>query len=309
MKKYIYRPWRFYAITFAATWFWWFLAIAFKESSVMTVFMILGLLSPAAVAVTTVLTSRNRALKEDFRRKLIRFYRIRPLSIAAAVLVFAAVVAVSIGTSVLFGGSPKQFAFTEDFSFAVGGVSALTTILLASVIEEVGWRGYGEDAVGAYHTWFTESLIFGFVWACWHLPLFWIPGTYHCGLREMGALYMLNFLLSAIPLDFIQTWVYVKNRRSMLATMIFHLFINLMQEKIAMTPETKCIETVFVLLAAVGIVLANRKLFFEREHIGNLLRETENAAEPQIKELRFSGGSKAGGDPQGGDPGRRAGAV
>ncbi|MBP5794202.1 MAG: hypothetical protein J6W46_11280, partial [Spirochaetaceae bacterium] len=72
-----------------------------------------------------------------------------------------------------------------------------------------------------------------------------------------------------------QTWVYVKNRRSMLATIIFHLFVNIMQEKIAMTPETKIIESFVVLAATVIIVLTNRDLFFEKRHIGRLLEYTE----------------------------------
>ena len=77
-----------------------------------------------------------------------------------------------------------------------------------------------------------------------------------------------------IPLDFLQTWVYVKNNRSMLATIIFHLFINIMQEKINMTPETKCIQTIFVVIAAIIIVVINKEMFFETKHVKNfILRE------------------------------------
>ncbi len=271
MEHYTYKPKRFYLIVFALTWGFWMLAIAFRNSSLLFTFMLLGLIAPAATAVVTVLTSGNRMLKADLKRKLLGFYRINPVYILLPVVLFALVVVASIGTSVLFGGSPEQFSFTEDFSFSIGGTSALLTILLASTIEELGWRGYGEDAVGSYHSWFTESLIFGCVWACWHIPLFWVPGTYHYGLREMGAVYMINFLVSAVPVDFIQTWVYVKNNRSMLATILFHLFINLMQEKIAMTPETKIIETGFVFLAAVLVVLTNKHMFFETDHVGRLL--------------------------------------
>jgi membrane protease YdiL (CAAX protease family) len=149
----------------------------------------------------------------------------------------------------------------------------LLTILLASVIEEVGWRGYGEDSVAFYFSWFTESIIFGFVWALWHLPLFWIVGTYHYGLRELGIGYMLNFLISIIPLGFLTTWVYVKNNRSMLACIIFHLFVNTMQEKIAMTPQTKCVETIVVFVAAALVVCTNREMFFEKEHIGKIINQ------------------------------------
>ena len=276
MEHYVYKPKRFYLIVFALTWGFWLIALLFKNNTpLLFLFMLLGLVSPAATAVMTVLTSKNKMLKDDLKRKIVGFYRIKPFYIILPVIVFLVIVVCSIGTSVLFGGSAEQFSFTDGFSFSIGGTSALLTIFLASSIEELGWRGYGEDAVGYYHNWFKESLIFGCVWACWHIPLFWIPGTYHYGLKELGPLYMINFLVSAIPVDFLQTWVYVKNNRSMLATIIFHLFLNIMQEKIAMTPETKIIETAFVAIAAVIIVLTNKKMFFETDHIGKLLEIQE----------------------------------
>lgn len=283
MEKYTYRPVRFYVTVFALTWGWWLLALLFRDTSVMFLFMAIGLFMPAVTAIVTVLTSKNKMLKEDLKRKIVGFYRIKPLSIVKAVLLFLVCVVVSIGISVLFGGSPEQFSFTEDFSFSIAGTSALLTMVLASIIEEVGWRGYGEDAVGSYHTWFRESIIFGCIWACWHLPLFLIPGTYHYTLKEMGALYVINFLVSAIPVDFLQTWVYVKNNRSMLATAVFHLFLNIMQEKINISPETKCIETVVMLVAAAIVVAANKELFFDKSHIGNLLEVQYRSDESEKK--------------------------
>lgn len=279
MTRYQYKPFRFYVVCFLATWVFWITASVISRSGddngISTVLMLFGLLAPAVTAVVTVLTSGSRALKQDLKRKLVGFYRIKPLSIFMAVIGFMVIVALSILLSTLFGQSLDQFAFTDGFSFSVGGTSALMTILLAATIEEVGWRGYGEDSVASYFSWFTESVIFGFVWAFWHLPLFWINGTYHAGLRALGPVYVLNFLISVVPMGFLTTWVYVKNNRSMLACILFHLFVNTMQEKIAMTPQTKCVETIVVTLAAVLVVLTNREMFFETEHIGNLLNYNE----------------------------------
>ena len=279
MKPYQYRPIRFYVTCFLVTWAFWIAAAIISrlgnDNGISVMLMLFGLLAPAVTAVITVLTSGSTALKQDLKRKLVGFYRIKPLSIFMAVIGFMAIVALSILLSTLFGQSLKQFSFTEDFSFSIGGTSALLTILLAATIEEVGWRGYGEDSVASYFSWFTESIIFGFVWALWHLPLFWIDGTYHAGLRELGPIYVLNFLISVVPMGFLTTWVYVKNNRSMLACIIFHLFVNTMQEKIAMTPQTKCVETIVVTLAAVLAVATNREMFFKKEHIGNLLNYSE----------------------------------
>lgn len=270
MDRYKYRPLIFYLIVFTLTWLFWISAI-FLDNNTALVFMTLGLFVPPIVAAIMVFTSKNKQLKDDYKQKLTGFYRLNPRNILSSIALFVAIVAASIGISLLFGGSPKQFALVEGFSFSIRGSSALLTILLASVVEELGWRGYGEDAIANYCTWFRESIIFGLVWSSWHIPLFFIEGTYHYSLTQLGVLYVVNFLISVVPLGFITTWVYVKNNRSMLACIIFHLFVNLMQEKISMTPETKCIETLVVTLTAIIIIIRNQEMFFEKTHIGNIL--------------------------------------
>lgn len=269
-----YKPVKFYVSAFAATWIFWILAIVFGENIASGLFMLLGLIAPSVVAITMVFTSGYEPLKKDFKRKILGFYTLKPVNLLIAIAGFICIVIVSILASTLFGQSLDQFAFTDSFSFTGAGIgSALLTILLASTIEEIGWRGYGEDSIAQYHSWFTESIIFGFVWALWHLPLFYIPNTYQYELRTMGIGFMLNFFISVSPLGFITTWVYVKNKRSMLASIIFHLFVNFMQERVAMTPVTKCVETGVVIIAAAIIVLTNKDMFFERRHIGNLPEE------------------------------------
>lgn len=275
-NKYVYRPVKFYVTAYVLTWVFWIPAI-FIKNEIALLLMFLGLCMPPATAIFTVFSSKNDALKNDFKRKLFRFYKVKPLSIVAAILAFMAIVTGSILASVAFAGqSLDQFSFC-DFSFSVQGGSALLTILLASVIEEIGWRGYGEDAIAYYCSWFKESIIFGIVWSLWHLPMFYIEGTYHNGLivegfnQGVGYGFMINFLVSVIPLGFLTTWVYVKNNRSMLSCIIFHLFVNFMQERIAMTPVTKCVETAIVTIVAIIIVVTNKEMFFEKKHISNII--------------------------------------
>ncbi len=138
---------------------------------------------------------------------------------------------------------------------------------LASIIEEVGWKGYCEDSIGAYMNWFWESLIFGALWSFWHFPLLFIKGTYQAGLM-VNPLYVINFFISGIPLGYIITWVYLVSDRSILACMVYHLTVNFL---LAMTPETKCVETIVVTVVAAMIVIANKDMFFETRHVGRLL--------------------------------------
>ena len=102
-----------------------------------------------------------------------------------------------------------------------------------------------------------------------------ISGTYQAGLM-VNPLYVVNFFLSGIPMGFVITWVYLESDRSILACMIFHFFVNFMQEKIAMTPETKCLETIVITLVTVIIVMAKKDMFFETRHVGRLLEYSNN---------------------------------
>ena len=48
----------------------------------------------------------------------------------------------------------------------------------------------------------------------------------------VNPLYVINFFISGIPMGYIITWVYLVSDRSILACMIFHMVVNLLQEKI-----------------------------------------------------------------------------
>jgi membrane protease YdiL (CAAX protease family) len=279
-KIYQYQPVRFYGTVFVLTWAFWFAAAIVGHNmadsgGISLTLMLFGLLVPPVTALFTILISKSAPLKKDLRDKLIGLFRVKPFIVIAAIIVFGAIITVSILLSTLFGQSTNQFTFADGFSFAGGGAVALLTIVLAAFFEELGWRGYAEDSIAFYCSWWKESIIFGVVWALWHLPLFFIPDTYHFNILHESPWFAVNFFVSILPLGFMFTWVYVKNERSIFACMLFHFFVNFLQEKIAMTQTTKCVET-FVLFIAAGIIVwLNRDLYFEKRHIGRLLPEDD----------------------------------
>ena len=269
-NSYKYRPVLFFVLTYFFTWIFWIPAIYVPES-ISPVLMLLGLLAPAVVSTVFVILSGSDALKQDLKNKIVGFYKVKWLNVIWAVIVFLIVIVCSILLSLLFGQSLNQFAFVEEFSFTgVGIAGAFITITLASIIEEIGWKGYCEDSIGNYMNWFWESLIFGVLWSFWHFPLIFIHGTYQAGLM-VNPLFVINFFVSSIPMGFVITWVYLVSERSILACIIFHFFVNFLQEKIAMTPETKCVETIVITLVTAIIVLTNKDMFFETRHVGRLL--------------------------------------
>ena len=274
-EKYRYKPVLFFALAYVFTWIFWIPAI-FMPESISPLLMLLGLMAPAVVSTVFIMLSGSDMLKKDFKNKMIGFYKVKWLNVVWAVIVFAIVIVCSILLSLPFGQPLDQLSFTESFSFTgVGIAGAFLTITIASIIEEVGWKGYCEDSIGNYMNWFWESMIFGVLWSFWHFPLIFISGTYQAGLM-VNPLYVINFFVSGIPMGFVITWVYLESDRSILACMIFHFFVNFMQEKIALTPETKCLETIVITVVAILIVLAKKDMFFETRHVGRLLEYTNS---------------------------------
>ena len=280
-ENYKYKPVLFFALAYLFTWIFWIPAIYLPEN-ISPVLMLIGLMAPAIVSTVFIMASGSDALKQDFKNKIVGFYKVKWLNVVWAVIVFAIVIVCSILLSLLFGQSIDQFSFTESFSFTgVGIAGAFITITIASIIEEVGWKGYCEDSIGNYMNWFWESMIFGVLWSLWHFPLLFIQGTYQAGLM-VNPLYVINFFVSGIPMGFVITWVYLESDRSILACMIFHFFVNFMQEKIALTPETKCLETIVIIVLTVIIVMVKKDMFFETRHVGRLL-EYSNSSNNEVR--------------------------
>ena len=270
MKTYKYRPVLFFALAYLFTWIFWIPAIFIKGNAGAALMMV-GLIMPAVISTLFIVLSGSDLLKKDLKVKLVGLYKVRWGNVGLAILQFAGIVAASILLSLCFGQSLDQFSLTEDFSFTGVGIgTAFVTITLAAILEEVGWKGYCEDSIGAYMNWFWESMIFGVIWSLWHLPLIFIEGTYHAGLM-VNPLFVVNFFVSAVPMGFIITWVYLVSDRSILACIIYHFVVNFLQEKIAMTPETKCVETIVVFVVAAFLVITNKDMFFETRHVGKLL--------------------------------------
>ena len=267
MNQYRYKMLPFWIPTYILSWGCWFLSAYFSRQAgsgdTYTVWMALGLFAPALIGLALVLASKNAAMRRDYAGKLFDMKRIRPLSILWMILAVLGSILVSICISLLFGQSTDQFAFTEGFSFSVGAVPTLFTLLLAAFVEEVAWRGYGFDSFTRKNNAFKATCFFSIVWTLWHFPLFFITGSYQYEILQMNPWYAVNFFASGIPITFLFTWLCIKNNRSVFACFLFHFLLNFMQETINMTQVTKCIETVVIALVAAIIVLADKNLFFQ----------------------------------------------
>jgi len=179
-------------------------------------------------------------------------------------LIMPSSVIVSILISTFFGGSLEQFSLAEEFSFSTGFVPVLLLFLLAAVFEELGWRGYAFESLAERYSIFIASILFSILWSAWHLPLVFVNNSYQFELFSINAWYGINFFLSIIPMGIIVSWFCLHNNKSIIAAIIFHFLINISQEALEITQDTKSIQSFVLLIYAVVIIYADRKLFFNK---------------------------------------------
>lgn len=277
MNTYRYQPVRYFVIVFALTWVAWiaaaFLSTKEPEGLATVLLMLFGLFVPTFVTLYMVFASKSSAVKQDFKKKIVGFYRVKPLNLLFAITLMGAVIGISILLSLLFGQSTDQFSFAEGFSFSIGSIPTLLTLVLTASLEDFGWRGYAQDSLANRYSWLKATVIFGLLWGLWHLPLIFIQGTYQANILQMDPWFAVNFFVGVPPMAVLFSWVYIKNERSILACIIFHFFVNFLQELIAMTQVTKCIETFVIYAVAALLVYLSKDMFLSTRHVGRLLEE------------------------------------
>jgi membrane protease YdiL (CAAX protease family) len=86
--------------------------------------------------------------------------------------------------------------------------------------EEIGWRGYALPRLAEKFGLGGASVILGLVWASWHLPLFFLPGT-----DSYGQSFIV-YLLAVTALSVALAWLYWRTNGSLFLTMLMHAAIN-----------------------------------------------------------------------------------
>jgi membrane protease YdiL (CAAX protease family) len=254
-----YRPVGFFFLTYLLSWLPWFGAAWFSYRPGGEVadlaLSLLGLLGPFLSALFFLRPAP--ALWRDFKDRLIAIRRLSWPYLPVTVLLMPIATYAAIWLSVRLGRPASQLNLIPNL------LGMVPIMLLAPLLEELGWRGYGVDALRARLGMRGTTAAFAVLWALWHAPLFLINHTYQHDLWLQSPVYVANFFISVLPAAVIANWLYYKHRRFIPAAVLFHFMLDAVAESFAIEQFTKCIVTaVFVVVAAL-IMLLDRKAFAE----------------------------------------------
>lgn len=270
MKAYAYKPIQFFAITFLISSAMCFAAayISFQNSMQHLLFpLILGSMSGPSIAAWIMLVqSKNQKLWSDFYSRL-QCNSIKLIYFPIVLLCMPILIACAIGISLLFGQSLDQFSLLQQApDQALNGFNFLGILLvlfLSCSAEEIGWRGYGIDSLRSRYNLWQASLIFATLWSAWHIPAFFINnGYFQQELWNLGYIHVVIYFASLYPLTLLINWVYIKNNRSILIAILFHMAVNISYSLFHLQLPTKIILMLLLCTVAGIVVMKNKRLFF-----------------------------------------------
>jgi membrane protease YdiL (CAAX protease family) len=215
-----------------------------------------GIAGPAIAGIGLLYLTGDRAQRMDFWERVYQVGRLRPRWFAAVVLIYPLLTALGAGLDWTLSGHRPDAGILMQLLSNPGTLFAylILVLLLGPVPEELGWRGYALDRLQARWTAFGSSLLLGVAWAAWHLPLFFVKGSYQNGLG-FGTLAFWLFNLTAIASSVLITWVYNKNERSIFSAIFLHGVLNLTRAVMTLSEAAEVARTLLLTALASGIVI------------------------------------------------------
>ena len=120
---------------------------------------------------------------------------------------------------ILLPGALSSFKGLAPLVLPMPWLSLIVYVLFHGPLgEEPGWRGFALPRLQRLHGPLLGSLILGPLWALWHLPMFWVPAWNF----PPTLLNIVLFVIAAIPLTIIMTWVFNNTKGSLLIAILGH---------------------------------------------------------------------------------------
>jgi uncharacterized protein len=147
----------------------------------------------------------------------LRWYLFALIGVPLIILLGTMVYSMEMPNLAALGGPSYLLSYLASF--------ALVTVLGGPLLEEIGWRGFALPRMEPLHGPLLASLILGVLWALWHLPEFLVP-SWAASSGGGGILSITLFIVFAITVTVVITWVFNNTRASVLLAILVHSSID-----------------------------------------------------------------------------------
>ena len=140
--------------------------------------------------------------------------------------------------------------------------------------EEFGWRGFLTDRLFRKDKVLQMSLLIGFVWGIWHLPLYFYPAQIQHDWFMINPILGLLFIVSCMSAALVYSTIYVVAKRKIFPIFFLHMFKNIILTGAMIYPfsDTYSVVVVFVeiVMDVLFYVIFTRTPFYKRKLNGSL---------------------------------------
>lgn len=256
----------FFAFTFGWSILFWSLTIILGgiEQFPGSILMYAGGAGPIVAALVLVHVFEPLDIQRDFWVRTFDPRRMTWLWLAASLLLHPLLIAVAIAAEVGLGG---ELVLNTAQASTLAGLASLVffVFVFGPLPEEMGWRGVALDRLQSRMSPLAASLILGVAWSCWHIPLFFIDGTFQSQLGVFSFRFWV-FMLDMIPLTIIMHWIYNNTNRSTLSAVLVHFSGNMCGALLIKSDRLSLLELVCLSVVALIILVQTRaRLGYKRE--------------------------------------------
>lgn len=195
--------------------------------------------------------SFRKYVKDKFKEKL-----------KLSVIIFAVIIQGLIFAGLIIIVRAKYSGKSSIFSVTSLGMLVylfLKNLLAGPTGEELGWRGFALNELQKKYSPLKSSLIVGFWWGLWHLPIMLTVGLTGISLIK----YIVCFMLSIISLSIIMTVLYNLNK-NLLVTITIHQLSNFLIGIINVKlPDIIMYYALLYFIAAFIVIAVNHKRVFK----------------------------------------------
>jgi uncharacterized protein len=140
-------------------------------------------------------------------------------------------------------------------SLTAGGVFAIVGFALgAGLVEEPGWRGIAQDGLQPVAGRLRSAAVLGVLWSLWHLPLYFIDGTYQHNLGVGTVEFWLSMTIR-VPLAVLLVWLVSSTGGAIVAAIVAHALGNTVGELLATGRTATVLELALTTLAAAAVAV------------------------------------------------------
>ncbi len=230
--KWAFKIWGFIAAIYLVSGILWIPILLSREGMDSELNMLLIAMItfvPSTMGIFFTYLVKDPDQRRDFWKRTYRWPDAKPPIIIGGLLILPALNISAYILSCALSGQPISMEYARQL---VTNIPVLLQFLVVEITfgaisEELGWRGYLLGEMQTRWNALHSALVLGVFWGLWHTPAFLVPGLAQHEMNGIFSPAYWSFVLTAVMISVLQTWIYNNTERSTLvAGIMMHFLAN-----------------------------------------------------------------------------------